>query len=234
VSSSLDLARIRGLCFDLDGTLVETDDAVTARLAGLLRSIRILLPLRDPTAAARRVVMAAESPANAALALIDRLGLDEALAPVLDRLHQARGLGPASAFQPVPGALEALAGLAPRYPMGLITSRESRSVEAFLDTFNLQGVFLCVASARSTRRGKPHPEPVRWAADCLGLAPRMCLMVGDTTIDIRAARAAGAQSAAVLSGFGERRELERAGADVVLESVADLPGLLLGQGKGSE
>jgi phosphoglycolate phosphatase len=59
-------------------------------------------------------------------------------------------------------------------------------------------------------------------------------MVGDTTIDIRAARAAGAQSAAVLSGFGERRELERAGADVVLESVADLPGLLLGQGKGSE
>jgi len=234
VSPPLDLARIRGLCFDLDGTLVETDDAVAARLADFLRSIRILLPLRDPAAAARKAVMAAESPANAVLAAIDRLGLDEVLAPVLDRLHRARGLEPASAFQPVPGALEALAGLAPRFPMALITSRESRSAEAFLDSFDLRRVFRCVASARTTRRGKPDPEPVRWAAACLGLAPPMCLMVGDTTVDVRAGRAAGAQTAAVLSGFGERRELERAGADVVLESVADLAGLLMDQEKGSE
>ncbi len=228
MSPRLDVARIRGLCFDLDGTLVETDDAVVARLAGFLRLLRVLLPGRDASAAARKIVMAAESPANALLAVIDRLGFDEALAPMLDRLHRARGLEPASAFQPVPGALAALAALAPLFPMALITSREARSAEAFLDTFDLRRDFRCVATPRTTRRGKPHPEPVLWAAACMTLPPEACLMVGDTTVDIRAGRAAGAQTAAVLGGFGERRELERAGADILLASVADLPGMLMG------
>jgi len=52
--------------------------------------------------------------------------------------------------------------------------------------------------------------------------------VGDTTVDIRAGRTAGAQTVGVLCGFGARRELERAGADLILPSVADLPGALMG------
>ena len=47
-------------------------------------------------------------------------------------------------------------------------------------------------------------------------------MVGDTTVDILAARSAGARSAAVLSGFGEEDELERAGADLILKSASKL------------
>jgi phosphoglycolate phosphatase-like HAD superfamily hydrolase len=49
-----------------------------------------------------------------------------------------------------------------------------------------------------------------------------CLMVGDTTADIRAARAAGARSIGVLCGFGQHEELERAGADLILETTGDL------------
>ena len=52
-------------------------------------------------------------------------------------------------------------------------------------------------------------------------------MVGDTTVDIRAGRAAGAQTAGVLSGFGERRELTEAGANVIVEQTLDLANLLL-------
>lgn len=47
-------------------------------------------------------------------------------------------------------------------------------------------------------------------------------MVGDTTVDIRAGKAAGAQTAGVLSGFGHARELQSAGADLILPSAADL------------
>jgi len=50
--------------------------------------------------------------------------------------------------------------------------------------------------------------------------------VGDTTVDVRSARAAGAWVAAVLSGFGTRDELERAGAHLVLDSVAQLAEVL--------
>jgi phosphoglycolate phosphatase-like HAD superfamily hydrolase len=50
--------------------------------------------------------------------------------------------------------------------------------------------------------------------------------VGDTTVDIKSGRRAGAQTVAVLCGFGEQPELERAGADVVLEHTAQLSTLL--------
>ena len=47
-------------------------------------------------------------------------------------------------------------------------------------------------------------------------------MVGDTTVDVHAARRAGAWSVGVLCGFGQRAELARAGAHLVLETTADL------------
>jgi phosphoglycolate phosphatase len=52
-------------------------------------------------------------------------------------------------------------------------------------------------------------------------------MVGDTTVDIRAGIAAKAQTVGVLCGFGEREELLRAGAHLILESPASLAGVLL-------
>jgi phosphoglycolate phosphatase len=47
-------------------------------------------------------------------------------------------------------------------------------------------------------------------------------MVGDTTVDVHAARRAGAWSVGVLCGFGQWAELARAGAHLVLQSTVDL------------
>lgn len=47
-------------------------------------------------------------------------------------------------------------------------------------------------------------------------------MVGDTTVDIRSAKSAGAQSVGVLSGFGGEKELERAGANLILKDITEL------------
>ena len=65
-----------------------------------------------------------------------------------------------------------------------------------------------------------------FAAEALGLDPAECLMVGDTIVDIKAGKLAGAQTAAVLCGFGQQQELEQAGADLILSSTADLEKLL--------
>ena len=51
-------------------------------------------------------------------------------------------------------------------------------------------------------------------------------MVGDTTVDVLAGKRAGAQTVGVLCGFGERAELERVGAGVVLEDTSLLAGVL--------
>ena len=75
---------------------------------------------------------------------------------------------------------------------------------------------------------KPYPDPVLLAAEKLGVAARACIMVGDTTVDIRAGRNAGAQTVGVLCGFGEEPELRRQGADLILPGTADLQEALLG------
>jgi phosphoglycolate phosphatase len=58
-------------------------------------------------------------------------------------------------------------------------------------------------------------------------------MVGDTTADIIAGKSAGLQTVGVLCGFGERTELARAGADLILPSTADLADLFLGPDSGT-
>jgi len=60
---SLDVTRVQALCFDIDGTLRDTDDQYVNQLAGYLGAIRALLPRREPKAIARRVIMAIEDPA---------------------------------------------------------------------------------------------------------------------------------------------------------------------------
>ena len=50
-------------------------------------------------------------------------------------------------------------------------------------------------------------------------------MIGDTTVDMRAGKAAGAQTLGVLCGFGEEAELRQLGADFILKSTSDLPQL---------
>lgn len=219
MSGSFDPARLRALLFDLDGTLADTDDHYVGRLTRWL-------PGQNAARLARRLVMASETPGNALLAAFDRLGLDTLAAPLADGWHRVRGEGRPLHFPIIPGVRAMLEALHGRYLMAIVSSRDARGVQAFLEQHALRPFFDCVASGRTCARAKPHPAPVRWAADQLGVAPAACLMVGDTTVDIRAGRAAGAQTAGVLCGFGEADELAAAGADLILISTADLAGVL--------
>jgi phosphoglycolate phosphatase len=73
---------------------------------------------------------------------------------------------------------------------------------------------------------KPHPEPLFFAAKAMAVKPQECLMIGDTTIDIRTGVAAGAQTVGVLCGFGTEDELRRAGANLILRTTSDLLAVL--------
>jgi phosphoglycolate phosphatase len=61
----------------------------------------------------------------------------------------------------------------------------------------------------------------------MGVEPENCLMIGDTRVDLRAGKAAGAQTVGVLCGFGQQAELRQIGADEILETTAGLADLLL-------
>jgi phosphoglycolate phosphatase-like HAD superfamily hydrolase len=220
---AIDPARVQAICFDIDGTLADTDDVYVIRLASRLRPLRHWLGRRDLKALSRRAVMALEGPANFLVWLVDSLGLDEPASRIMDALYQLRGAPPAPRTRMISGVREALIGLSAHYSLAIVSARDRRSTHAFLNQHGLRSYFQAVASARTCRRAKPHPAPVLWAARALGVDPRACLMVGDTTHDILAGKAAGAQAVGVLCGFGERTELEKAGADWILNSTAELP-----------
>jgi HAD superfamily hydrolase (TIGR01509 family) len=224
MNSSLDIARIQALCLDIDGTLVDSDDRLAERFTRLLQPMRFLFRERDPSAFARRLVMAAETPFNAVVVLADRLGLDGLVIPMLERISgQSRRRHEAPLIQGVGPALEILRA---RYRLAIVTARTQRSTDAFLDDHGLRSHFECVASARTCDRAKPHPAPLLWAAEQMGIPVEACLMVGDTPIDVRTGVAAGAQTVGVLCGFGQKDELERAGANLILDSTAELPAAL--------
>jgi len=68
-----DPARIRGLCFDVDGTLSDTDNMFVNRLVKWLTPFRFIFQGKDPISFARRFVMATETPGNFLFGLPDRL-----------------------------------------------------------------------------------------------------------------------------------------------------------------
>jgi len=127
----------------------------------------------------------------------------------------------------VPGVKEMLERLHGVYPMAVVSARDDKSTCAFLDQFELTGYFEEIVTAITAEHTKPYPDPILHAAEKMGVAPENCLMIGDTTVDIRAGKAAGAQTVGVLCGFGEEDELKRRGADLILKTTSELADVLL-------
>jgi N-acetyl-D-muramate 6-phosphate phosphatase len=222
----LDITRIRALCFDVDGTLSDTDDRYVHKLADWLQPIRFLLPGQDCLRFARKMVMVTETPATLFFGIPDRLGLDKGLSIIGDYLYRQSLKKREVPFTLIPGVCEMLERLHASYPLSIVTARGQRSTDLFLNQFNLKHRFKAIASAHTCRHSKPYPDPVLWAANEMGFPVETCLMIGDTTVDILAGKAAGAQAVGVLCGFGTRDELLKAGADLTLENTADLTKIL--------
>ncbi len=217
---SLDVSKIKALCFDVDGTLSDTDDYYAHKIAAFLpRSL-----VRDPVHTARRMVMWVESPGNALLGFADRIGIDDEMVAVIDWMNRHRK-SPLKKYLIVPGVEEMLKRLYGRYPMSVVSARDEKSTMRFLTQFDLSKYFDPIVTGLSASHTKPYPDPILLAAEKMGVKAEECLMIGDTTVDIRAGKAAGAQTVGVLCGFGEEHELKQLGANLVLKSTADVTSL---------
>lgn len=217
----LDPSRIKALCFDVDGTLSDTDDLYKQKVQRFFPKFLF----RDPDHAARRFVMWAEAPGNALLGLADTLGIDDEMVAVIDWTSRHR-IQSSKKFLLVEGVDGMLAQLKGKYPMSVVTTRDKKGTLRFLEQFDLAKYFDIIVTGLSTSRIKPYPDPILFAAQHMGVEPEECLMIGDTTVDMRAGKSAGAQTVGVLCGFGEEEELLRLGADAILKTTPDLTALL--------
>jgi HAD superfamily hydrolase (TIGR01509 family) len=215
---------VRAILFDLDGTLLDSDDMLVARWAQRLERIPLLRRLYNERQLARGLVMAAESPMNTAITLLDFVHLDNRIFALTEWFRLVHGQRKPAEYVAVDGTLELIRALSEEYDLAIITTRNRSDTELFLEFFDLHDCFKVIVTRQDVKRLKPHPEPVKLAAEQLGYPPEQCVMVGDTTVDVQAGKRAGSLTVGVLCGFGERPEMERLKPNLLLETTA-----LLGQ-----
>lgn len=133
--------------------------------------------------------------------------------------------------RPLPGVPEALSALrAAGVRIALTTGFDRQVTEPLLAAvgWGVPGTLDAVVCADEVDAGRPAPDMIHAAMARLGVTdPARVLVAGDTVLDVRAARAAGAGLViGVLSGAQEAAELQAEGPAQVLGGVAELPALL--------
>lgn len=115
----------------------------------------------------------------------------------------------------VPALLETLAARGAR--MAVVSNKPRDFSEAILRGLSLLSHFDLVLGGDSLPERKPRPEPLLHVLAALGALPARALMVGDSRIDVLAARAAGLSVCAVTWGLEERATLEVLGPDYLVD-----------------
>jgi len=156
------------------------------------------------------------------LLLLEHLGINSSFFGLADRIRSSKGLATRATSTLIPGSVELLERLRQEYVLAVVTTRQRSEAEAFLAAADIGRYFEVIITRSDCWHIKPHPDPIRKAALLLGIKPDECLMIGDTVLDMRSARRAGARAVGVLTGYDEREELTRAGAEVVLNNASQL------------
>lgn len=118
-----------------------------------------------------------------------------------------------------PGIVDALKGLTARgIRMGVCTSKRVDFAEKILSMFGLLDFFSFVSGGDIGIKKHQQLAGLLESGDI----NKTSVMVGDREVDISAAKANGLSSVGVLWGFGDRDELEQAGADVILSKTNEL------------
>jgi phosphoglycolate phosphatase len=216
------VSPIRGVIFDLDGTLLDTIEDIT-EASNRVYGARGLAPF-SAEEMKKLVGEGAEELVRKVFASRGRPPLDEAgMAAVIRDYRREYETCWRVHSRPYAGVPELLSELSRRGVKTAILSNKAQSftslmAEALLPTH----AFDIVRGARPGVPLKPDPAPALAIAAELGLAPAACAFVGDTSIDITTARAAGMFAAGALWGFRTAEELRSSGAAALLALPADL------------
>jgi sugar-phosphatase len=192
MEESMELLQVRAVLFDMDGTLVTSDEAVERAWTIWAHEFGV-----DATAV---LAIAHGSPAEATV---------ERMLPELDAAARTKAANRQLELQyddlsdvsAAPGATELLAvierlGL----PWAVVTSADRQLAKARLSAAGIDAPVL--VTVEDITKGKPDPEGYLRAAELLETPPTDCLVVEDAEVGLQAGRAAGAMTAALkgLSG----------------------------------
>jgi 2-phosphoglycolate phosphatase len=194
--TTIALGSTRAVLFDLDGTLLDT----APDMAGALNQLRSE-GNRDPLPfeEVRRLV----SHGATALVRLAFAEADEDAFTVLRKRFLEIYRGRLSvATQVYEGILEALGRLESiGIAWGVVTNKPGWLTEPLLEQFALRRRARVIVCGDTLTECKPHPAPLLYAAERLGVTPAQCIYIGDAERDVLAAQAAGMKVFVALFGY---------------------------------
>lgn len=219
---------LRGLLFDLDGTLLNTASDIARALNRTLGEYGMAaLPVSDVS---RMIGRGSPILIERAAAARGQVLNDADRAAMLDRFFHHYGAleeSDESDAQPYPDVGETLQTMHDaRMPIAVVTNKHWRFANGLLHRLGLMRCVNVVVGGDTCERRKPDPQPLLFACESLGVAPAQALMVGDSINDVKAARAAQIPIVCVPYGYNEGQDPRSLACDAMIETLADLPRLL--------
>lgn len=204
--------RPRLVIFDVDGTLVDSQDHIHAAMVAAFDAEGLIAPPRAEVLAIVGLSLP-EAVSQLVPGLVESRR-DRIVAAYKASFAPLRGAARAPLY---PGARETLLALRTRgdVALGIATGKSRRGLAHLLAAHDLAGLFVTMQVA-DDHPSKPHPSMVVAALEETGVAAADAVMVGDTTYDMAMARAAGVEALGVGWGYHAAADLTRAGASEVL------------------
>ncbi|BDI22581.1 HAD family hydrolase [Herbiconiux sp. L3-i23] len=209
-------AKLQAVLFDIDGTLVDSNylhvDAWMRAFAAVERY---------PDAAFVHEAIGLDS-----AKLLERLLGEEGETEVADRAKELHGEyyeASAERLRRFDGVRELFAAVRDRgFKVVLASSAPQEELDILLKVLEADDLIDAATTSSDVETAKPEPDVIGVALEKAGVEPDEAIMVGDTRWDIEAARRAGVDTIAVLTGGRGKTELVEAGAVAVHTDVAEL------------
>ena len=219
----MEIQDIRAAIVDLDGTLIDTLGDFDAALNAMLDELA--LPPVGREAIATMVGRGSEHLIRAVLAHVGAPGQFYESAWDSYQKHYLAINGQHSAL--FPGALDGIRALRDRgLKLACLTNKPGNFARPLLERKGLAGCFDRVFGGDAFERKQPDPQPLLETCEALGFAPARTLMIGDSSNDARAARAAGCPVVLVTYGYNHGEPVRGVDADAFVDSIADVAKLL--------
>ena len=211
-----DRFKAKGIFLDLDGTIVDST-------AAYIEAAEIAFRAIGKHAPDRAILLEIPKRVEQHLAIEDITdGCTQTFLPIFLQAYYSITEKKTKLLPNVASTLEVLSK---KSKLALITMRHVPNlvIQKELDYLGISKYFNHIMTALATSKPKPSPEALIRCVEALELDMCDCLIAGDSVIDMRAGKAAGARTVAVLSGLYSQDELAKEHPDLMLPDVTTLP-----------
>lgn len=209
------------LCFDLDGTLIDSAEDLIQATIHSLHGLGI-----DPPPPEVIIGYVGGGARGLLQGSMGEAATPERLEAGLAAFIDYYGAHLLDHTLPYPGVEEVLRHFFATRPLAVITNKPEAFSRTILEGLGLAGYFREILGYDSVERKKPHPEGILQVLQGWGVEPTRAVMVGDSDHDILAGKAAGTVTVAVAYGFKSAEELLSAGPDYLIHDIRELIALV--------